>query len=164
MLIILQIHKKCDIRIYKLYRLNNEKFIFKILKALTQKIIFSNILIYSQINPHKYCKNSTIMVLNIWVKYMKKNANKLEKIITILLFIIIIVVEIYFNYEKENKTESIVNNKISHEILNIPEHSGEAYVEVNHNIPKFTTEDMNLTEYYYSNLENKKVRNGYDKN
>ena len=43
------------------------------------------------------------MVLNIWVKYMKKNANKLEKIITILLFIIIIV-GIYFNYEKENQT------------------------------------------------------------
>ena len=104
------------------------------------------------------------MVLNIWVKYMKKNANKVEKIITILLFIIIIVVEIYFNYEKENKTESIVNNKISYEISNIPEYNGEAYVEINNNIPKFTTEDMNLEEDYYSNLENKKVRNGYNKN
>lgn len=104
------------------------------------------------------------MVLNIWVKYMKKNANKVEKIITILLFIIIIVVEIYFNYEKENKTESIVNNKISYEISNITEYNGEAYVEINNNIPKFTTEDMNLEEDYYSNLENKKVRNGYNKN
>ena len=74
------------------------------------------------------------MVLNIWVKYMRKNANKLEKIITILLFIIIIVVEIYFNYEKENKTESIVNNKISYEISNIPEYKGEEYVEINNNI------------------------------
>lgn len=43
------------------------------------------------------------MVLNIWMKYIKKNTNKLEKIITILLFIIIIIVGIYFNYEKENK-------------------------------------------------------------
>ena len=104
------------------------------------------------------------MVLNIRVKYMKKNANKLQKIITILLFIIIIVVEIYFNYEKENKTENIVNNKISNEISNIPEYKGEESVEINNNIPKFTTEDMNLEEDYYSNLENKKVRNGYDKN
>ncbi len=104
------------------------------------------------------------MVLNTWVKYMKKNANILEKIITILLFIIIIVVGIYFNYEKENKTESIVNNKISYEISNIPEYKGEEYVEINNNVPKFTTEDINLEEDYYSNLENKKVRNGYDKN
>lgn len=104
------------------------------------------------------------MVLNIWVKYMKKNANKLEKMITILLFLIIIAVGSYFNYEKENKTESIVNNKISYEISNIPEYKGEEYVEINNNIPKFTTEDMNLEEDYYSNLENKKVRDGYDKN
>lgn len=48
------------------------------------------------------------MVLNIWVKYMKKNANKLEKIITILLFIIIIIVGIYFNYEKENQTNHVL--------------------------------------------------------
>ena len=74
------------------------------------------------------------MVLNIWVKYMRKNANKLEKIITILLFIIIIVVGISFNYEKENKTESIVNNKISYEISNITEYKGEEYVEINNNI------------------------------
>lgn len=88
------------------------------------------------------------MVLNIWVKYMKKNANKLEKIITILLFIIIIIVGIYFNYEKGNKTENIVNNKISYEISNILEYKGEDYVEINNNIPKFTTEDMNLEEDY----------------
>ena len=105
------------------------------------------------------------MVLNIWVKYMKKNANKLEKIITILLFIIIIIVGIYFNYEKENQTDTTVShNRISYEISNIPEYNGEAYVEINNNIPKFTTEDMNLEEDYYSSLENKKARNGYDKN
>lgn len=105
------------------------------------------------------------MVLNIWVKQMKKNANKLEKIITILLFIIIIVVEIYFNYEKENQTDTTVSHdKISYEISNIPEYKGEEYVEINNNIPKFTTEDRNLEEDHYSNLENKKVRNGYDKN
>lgn len=105
------------------------------------------------------------MVLNIWVKYMNKNTNKLEKIITILLFIIIIIVGIYFNYEKENQTDTTVNhNKISYEISNIPEYKGEEYVEINNNIPKFTTEDMNLEEDYYSKLENKKVRNSYDKN
>lgn len=105
------------------------------------------------------------MVLNIWVKYMKRNANKLEKNITILLFIIIIIVGIYFNYEKENQTDTTVShNNISYEISNIPEHKEEELVEINNNIPKFTTKDMNLEEDYYSNLENKKVRNGYDKN
>lgn len=96
---------------------------------------------------------------------MNKNTNKLEKIITILLFIIIIIVGIYFNYEKENQTDTTVNhNKIYYEISNIPEYKGEEYVEINNNIPKFTTENMNLEEDYYSNLENKKVRNSYDKN
>ena len=37
---LLKIRKKYDIRIYKLYNSNNEKIIFKILKVLTQKIIF----------------------------------------------------------------------------------------------------------------------------
>ena len=92
---------------------------------------------------------------------MNKNTNKLEKIIIILLFSIIIAIEAYFNIGEENQTGNIVeSNKISYEISNIPEYSGEIYVEINNNIPKFTNDDMNLEEDYYTELENGKVRNG----
>ena len=98
------------------------------------------------------------MVLNIWVKYMNKNTNKLEKIIIILLFTIIIAIGAYFNIGEEDQKGNIVeNNKISYEISNIPEYIGETYVEINNNIPKFTNDDMNLKEDYYSELENGKV-------
>ena len=70
-----------------------------------------------------------------------------------------------YNYLKENQTGNNVEyNKISYEISNIPEYSGETYVEVNNNIPKFTNDDMNLEEDYYSELENGKVRNGDGEN
>lgn len=92
---------------------------------------------------------------------MNKNTNKLEKIIIILLFSIIIAIGAYFNIGEENQTGNIVeSNKISYEISNIPEYSGEIYVEINNNIPKFTNDDMNLEEDYYTELENGKVRNG----
>ena len=92
---------------------------------------------------------------------MNKNTNKLEKIIIILLFIIIIAIGAYFNIGEENQTGNIVEyNKISYEISNIPEYSGETYVEISNNIPKFTNDDMKLEEDYYSELENEKVWNG----
>ena len=96
---------------------------------------------------------------------MNKNTNKLEKIIIILLFSIIIAIGAYFNIGEENQTGNIVeSNKISYEISNIPEYSGEIYVEINNNIPEFTNDDMNLEEDYYTELENGKVRNGNCKN
>lgn len=105
------------------------------------------------------------MILNIWVKCMKKNTSKLKQIAIILLYIIIIAVGIYFNVEKENPTGNIIeNNKISYDISNIPEYSGEIFIEINNNIPEFTAEDMNIEEDYYSNLENERVRNCNDKN
>lgn len=89
---------------------------------------------------------------------------KLEKDVIVLFFIIIIAIVIYFNIEKENDKENILNNtKISYEISNVPDYSGEIYVEINDNFPKFSDEDMNIVEDYYSNLENGKVRNGYGK-
>ena len=99
------------------------------------------------------------MILNIWVKHMNKN--KLEKIIIILLFFIIIAIGSYFNIGTEKEIDNTENNnKISYEISNIPEFNGQAYVEINNNIPEFTTEDMNLEEDYYSDLKSGKVRNG----
>lgn len=105
------------------------------------------------------------MILNIWVKFMNKNTSKLKQIAIILLYIIIIAVGIYFNVGEENQTGNIIeNNKISYDISNIPEYSGEIFIEINNNMPEFTAEDMNIQEDYYSNLENGRVRNGNDKN
>lgn len=96
---------------------------------------------------------------------MNKNISKLKQIAIILLYIIIIAVGVYFNIGEENQTDNIIeNNKISYDISNIPEYSGEAYIEINNNIPEFTAEDMNIEEDYYSNLENERVRNCNDKN
>lgn len=101
------------------------------------------------------------MILNIWVKYMKKDINKIQKIITILLFSIIIALGIYFDIGTENQTENTSNNTgISYEISNIPEYNGKLHIEINNNMPKFTAQDINLEQDYYSTLKDKKVRNG----
>ena len=92
------------------------------------------------------------------------NKSKLEKIAIIVFFIILIAIGLYFHFEKENIMHIyITNNKISYEISSIPEYNGEEYVFINNDIPNFSEEDMQ-TESYYSNLENGRVRNGYDKN
>lgn len=92
---------------------------------------------------------------------MKKNTKELVKISILILFFILAVIGVFSNTEKEN-TES--SAKFSYELSNIPEYKGEIYVEINNNIPKFTEEDKKIEEDYYSQLENKKVRNGNDKN
>lgn len=105
------------------------------------------------------------MILNIWVKNMKKNTNKLEKIIIILIFTVVLAIGGFSNVEKENKTVDTVNKtEKTYEISDIPEYNGEIYVEINNNIPKFNTEDMNIEEDYYSTLEDGKVRKSHDKN
>lgn len=95
---------------------------------------------------------------------MKKNIKKIEKLVITVLFVVIIFVGSYFNSNGKNQTENTTSNEVSYEISNIPEYSGEIYIEINNNIPKFTDEDMNLEKDYYSNLENKRIRNGNDKN
>lgn len=90
--------------------------------------------------------------------------NKLEKVGILVLFIIIIFVGLYIKTEKENKQENVVaDNQIFYEISNIPEYSGDIYVLINNNEPKFSENDIQIDEYY-SNLENGRIRNGYDKN
>lgn len=95
---------------------------------------------------------------------MKKNIKKIEKLVITVLFVVIIFVGSYFSSNGKNQTENTISNEVSYEISNIPEYSGEIYIEINNNIPKFTDEDMNLEKDYYSNLENKRIRNGNDKN
>lgn len=95
---------------------------------------------------------------------MKKDTKKLERILSTLIFIIIIAVSLYFNLKAENQTENTINNtQISYEISNIPEYNGEIYIKINNNIPKFSTEDMSIEEDHYSELKNGKVRNGNSK-
>lgn len=90
--------------------------------------------------------------------------DKLEKVGILVLFIIIIFAGLYIKTEKENKQENVVaDNQISYEISNILEYSGDIYVLINNNEPKFSENDIQIDEYY-SNLENGRVRNGYDKN
>ncbi len=90
--------------------------------------------------------------------------NKLEKIGILILFAIIIFAGLYIKTEQENRLENVVtNNRISYEISNIPEYSGDIYVLINNNEPKFSENDIQIDEYY-SNLENGRIRNGYDKN
>lgn len=96
---------------------------------------------------------------------MNKNKIKLKQIAIILLYTAIIAMCMYFDINEKNKTDNIIeNNKISYEISNIPEYSGKIFIEINNNVPKFTTEDINIEEDYYSNLENGKVRNGDGEN
>lgn len=96
---------------------------------------------------------------------MNKKTNIAEKIVIILLFFIITIISPYFNNETEKEVGNIENNNnISYEISNIPEYSGQPYIEINNNNPNFTTEDMNLEEDYYSTLKDGKVRNGDYKN
>ena len=93
------------------------------------------------------------------------NKNKLEKIGIVILTIVILVIMIIGINESsknENVVNKIENNKISYEIDNIPDYSGEIYVLINNDIPKFSLEDLNIEEDYYSNLKDEKVRNGND--
>lgn len=105
------------------------------------------------------------MVLNIWVTYMKKNVNRLEKFVMALLLIIVTIVGVIFNSEGKNKPDNIIdNNEVFYDISNIPQYNGNIYIKINDNIPTFSTEDMKIVEDYYSNLENGRVRSMYDKN
>lgn len=94
---------------------------------------------------------------------MKKD--KLKKIIVAAVFIIIICISHYINIGKENKDNNVLDNKINtYEISSIPSYSGEIYVVINNNIPKFVEEDINIEEDYYSAIRDEKVRNSYGKN
>ncbi len=90
---------------------------------------------------------------------MNKKTNKLAKITSTLLVIIVSVIGLAYYSNNEN-----IENKISYEISNIPAYNGKIYIEINNNIPEFRNEDFNIEEDYYSDLQNGKVRNGNDKN
>ena len=94
---------------------------------------------------------------------MRKKAKKIKSIITTLSFLLIICIGAYFNYNQEapNK-KTLTNSKNFYEISNIPEYTGNIYIEINNNIPMFNEQDLNIKEDYYSDLENGKVRHGND--
>ena len=90
---------------------------------------------------------------------MNKQTNKLTKVIITLVVIIVTVIGLSYYSQNEN-----LENKISYEISNIPEYNGEIYIEINNNIPKFSNEDLNIEEDYYSELQNGRVRSSNSKN
>jgi DNA-entry nuclease len=55
----------------------------------------------------------------------------------------------------EVETVNDISAKIKYSLENLPEYSGEAYVELNGNVPAFTEEEKNITESfeYYSPLD-----------
>ena len=93
----------------------------------------------------------------------RKTKNIVTAIFAIAIFILANVgyIEIV---EKNNTLNTTENDVSSYQIYNVPEYSGEVYVAINNNNPNFSIEDMNITEDYYSNLENEKVRNGNGQN
>ena len=80
---------------------------------------------------------------------MNKNTSKLKQIAIILLFIIIIVIGAYFKNKEENQTGNIVeNNKISYDISNIPEYSGEIFIKLLLTIFKSSALSKSLSTSY----------------
>lgn len=89
---------------------------------------------------------------------MKKNKNKLKKIIIELLCIIVILVIGYFNQKVQDNINNGVNNQnentISYNLSNVPKYEGNPYVIINNNIP-FFDKDNYTTESFenYSELD-----------
>ncbi len=97
---------------------------------------------------------------------MKKKFNKEKRIVTSLIFILIASIGIYISYNQEvyNQKDNQEVSTASYEITDIPEYSGNIFIEINNNIPKFNEEDFNIEEDCYSELKDGRVRNGNDKN
>ena len=82
----------------------------------------------------------------------RRNKTKLKQIFTILIVIIFICL-IYIN-DNYNKTENINTNGNLISIDEIPEYSGEAYIEINNNIPNFKESDYTTEAFEdYSELD-----------
>ena len=82
----------------------------------------------------------------------RRNKTKLKQIFTILI-VIIFTCLIYIN-DNYNKTENINTNGNLISIDEIPEDSGEAYIEINNNIPNFKESDYTTEAFEdYSELD-----------
>lgn len=82
----------------------------------------------------------------------RRNKTKLKQIFTILI-VIIFTCLIYIN-DNYNKTENINTNGNLISIDEIPEYSGEAYIEINNNIPNFKESDYTTEAFEdYSELD-----------
>ena len=82
----------------------------------------------------------------------RKNKTKLKQIFTILI-VIIFTCLIYIN-DNYNKKENINTNRNLVSIDEIPEYSGEAYIEINNNIPNFKESDYTTEAFEnYSELD-----------
>jgi len=92
-----------------------------------------------------------------------KNNKKVKVILEIVFFVILMVLSVYFqNNSDENNEQNNISNVTNipetiYDISNIPAYNGNIYIEINNNIPKFTEEDINIKEPYYSDLVDNRV-------
>ena len=88
---------------------------------------------------------------------MEKN-KRLKKLVAMVMLGIVLGIYSYFNEYFENTAEDIYTDNLAYyDLSNIPEYNGNIYVEINNNVPNFTSEDMNIKQDYYTSLKNGKV-------
>ena len=85
----------------------------------------------------------------------KKNNNNLKQILILVFFIIIICIIGYISSNIDYPNDVSSSNIISADLENIPDYSGNPYIEINNNIPFFNESDYTTTAFeQYSELDN----------
>ena len=84
----------------------------------------------------------------------KKNNNNLKQILILVFFIIIICIIGYISSNIDYPNDVSSSNIISADLENIPDYSGNPYIEINNNIPFFNESDYTTTAFeQYSVLD-----------
>lgn len=85
----------------------------------------------------------------------KKNNSNLKQILILVFFIIIIGIIGYISSNIDYTNDVSSSNIISADLENIPDYSGNPYIEINNNIPFFNESDYTTTAFeQYSELDN----------
>lgn len=84
----------------------------------------------------------------------KKKNNNLKQALIFIVFAILVGISGYFSDNIDYTANASNSNVISTDITNIPEYSGNPYVQINNNIPFFTESDYTTEAFEtYSNLD-----------
>lgn len=84
----------------------------------------------------------------------KKKNNNLKQALIFIVFVILVGISGYFSDKIDYTANASNSNVISTDITNIPEYSGNPYVQINNNIPFFTEGDYTTEAFEtYSNLD-----------
>ena len=85
----------------------------------------------------------------------KKNNSNLKQILILVFFIIIICIIGYISSNIDYPNDVSSSNIISADLENIPDYSGNPYIEINNNIPFFNESDYTTSAFeQYSELDN----------